>query len=703
MSRKKNSPAESRKLVDLLAGALEFGAIRGALATTYDFNPEFFEVDFLPSLFGLGAWDDRRWVSRIALEKCLASSEAIAVMMDARRYQGRPRSLRVQVVPQVGARGQMLHAKVTLLVYEEAVRLLVSSANLTEPGFRSNREVALCLTATKKKPQDGLLIAQALEQAPSLLEAWWSDAAGKLTREALSLLASWQVDQESSEEAFLWSGGPEPLWRQFLSRWPADEQVQRIHIVSPFWSTDARDGGPLGMLLSALQERGALGPGAQVTLVTSAARDASSKLRPELPPAVAGFDASPWGASACAVAADPKVQPDEVQGNEHVLRERSLHAKVVLLAGPKSTLAYAGSANFSAHGWGFMPDPTLASVEAGFALLRTGRHRAALDSLIPPTSGDRVPLGASGQGSFIAPAPPEADKPWPLFINGIWLRPVADDPAVLELHVEVVASRVEGPFSIALSDGEAGVLVDCQQPPGGPIRVPLDGDAVGALLRRQCVLVSWWASPEPIEFPINATMEARDHLPLSPGEGRPSENMLLQYYQGRIAWEDLFPETERHSAGQPQAADEYSISSVETSRIQSYQVREFVEALKGIHDDLRRAAISERAIRLAVLGPVSPVALARQIGDASRKGERSATAAAFQLLELTSLLAGARGWEVEERLHSSWVEAIDKASEEVQRVFDGVRREAGDVLGHSDFRAYESMVRKQFGPEGEAS
>ncbi|MCU0690312.1 MAG: phospholipase D family protein, partial [Polyangiaceae bacterium] len=239
MSRKRNDDAtDSMRLIDTLLGGPDLGALRGVLATTYDLNPEFFEVDFLPAVFGLGAWDDRRWTSRIALERALATTSAVTVLMDGRRFQGRPRTLRVEVLPAIGERGQVLHAKITLLVFDSAVRLVVSSANLTEPGYRSNREVALCLTATPKRPAEGTLIAQALREARSLLGAWWTDGANAVTTTALTHLADWGVTQETDGEQFVWGGGQKPLWKAFLDEWPTDEAVRRLTIVSPFWSEE---------------------------------------------------------------------------------------------------------------------------------------------------------------------------------------------------------------------------------------------------------------------------------------------------------------------------------------------------------------------------------------------------------------------------------------------------------------------------------
>lgn len=150
----KSQASDNRKLMDRLRPEPSSGRLLGVLATTYEMQPEFFETDFLPTLLGLGAWDDRNWSSRIALEKHLAALETASVLVDARPYRGRPRSLRVEVRPIFLPTGRILHAKVLFGVYEEAIQLIFGSANLTEPGYRRNREVAAALTASAGRPAE---------------------------------------------------------------------------------------------------------------------------------------------------------------------------------------------------------------------------------------------------------------------------------------------------------------------------------------------------------------------------------------------------------------------------------------------------------------------------------------------------------------------------------------------------------------------
>src|SRR5438128_9097620 len=60
---KDNQDISSRKLIDRLVLDPHWGAMQGLLATTFELRPDFLEMDFLPSVFGLAAWDDRSWAT----------------------------------------------------------------------------------------------------------------------------------------------------------------------------------------------------------------------------------------------------------------------------------------------------------------------------------------------------------------------------------------------------------------------------------------------------------------------------------------------------------------------------------------------------------------------------------------------------------------------------------------------------------------
>lgn len=696
MKRSKKEPG-SHRLIDRLAMAPHYGMLRGVLATTFDLNPDFFETDFLPSLLGLGAWDDQRYSSRIAMEKALAQTDAVAIFMDARRYQGRPRSLRVELTPSTGNAGQTLHAKVTLIVHEAAVRLIVSSANLTESGYRLNREVALALTATKSNPSEGALIRSALEPMPLLFSSWWSKSAAKLHDLALKQLDQWLAPAPSDDEAFLWGGGSEPLFKSVLDRWPQGELILRITLVSPFWSEE-RAGGPIATLLHDLSSRKLRGDSLDLRLFTTAVHDTQTTYRPVLPESFRAFDGRALGVEAKAFAVEPRVDRDEVGGRDDILRERPLHAKIALFEGAKTAMAYLGSANFTASGWGLLPNPRRANIEAGVVIRRKIKDRAVLDALLPKTTGKAVPLTGAAEAWLALPAPAEQVAPWPAFIAMACLSPEPSNPDRLAFRLIVKPDAVDGAWSVKLPLDDRVLFEHKDGKAASEYRVSLDEESLRVLLRKQVVLVSFWARQDSVEFPINVEHELRSSLPLSPGDGRPGEKALLAYYQGRIEWGDLFPPDSEEGESATEGALSAISSEVDTSNIQSYQIREFVEALQGIRDDLLACPVSEGAMRLALLGPVSPVALGKEVLRAVREKKRTAVAAGFQLLELLACLRESKNEaEVNEGLRKTWDNQVHQASTEIERLLGELKQYDSEALEHFSFKAYERAARAQGG------
>ena len=699
MTAREGSP---QKLMDLLIVQEPADPMVGFLATTFELQTDFLETDYLPALFSLGSWDDQSWASRVALHGRLASLESATLFQSAERFRGRPRSLWLEVVPVPRAHGRVLHAKVTLVVHEGSVRLLVASANLTEPGYRRNREVGVLLWASAKKPAQAALIRACLRRMPEALREHWTEGAGALVASAMQRLDVWLPDDPAEQdEWFHWGGLDDPLWRSFTSRWPEGEEIQRVTIVSPFWSAQAV-GGPIERFVQALVERGALASSAELRLISEAQQDAEHAWRPVLPVSYGAFDTRRLGLRGVAMPVDPTVSREEAGGMSDE-RPRSLHAKVVLVEGRRTSLAYFGSANFTRRGWGFFQDERAANIEAGLIVRRTGRAREALAALVPPTCGVAVPLEGIA-GDRIAPAAPiEADRVWPAFVRRVYLTQALERAGWQDLALEIAATEIEGPWAILLDvardSAVPDLLIDGSNIPSDFIdpvimRVSLSPEQHRRLVTAQHVLVRWWGSEELIEFPINVDQQARGELPLSPESGRPNERLLLQYYQSRIAFEDLFPpppgwEDEAGSDSAPALEAE-----VDTSSIQSYQIREFVEALRGIRDDLAQATGTPAAMRLAVLGEVSPVALGRAVAKAVTEHARTPVAGAFQLVEILACVGQAASHQVPERHRDRWMELLGQArallDEELERLRAAFPAELG---GSPAFQRYERAVR----------
>ena len=287
------------------------------------------------------------------------------------------------------------------------------------------------------------------------------------------------------------------------------------------------------------------------------------------------------------------------------------------------------------------------------------------------------------------------------------LTPAANNPDLLELLILLDPTRTQGFWEISIPEKDAAlaakVLVSSSNVPQieGSHTVPLEEDILKTLLREQEVIIHWWGSEVGQPFPINVAPEARYSLPISPESARFTEERLIMYYQGKIAWEDLFPEPTEVESPPPGPEDE-TVSGVDTSRIQSYQIREFIEALRGIMVDLKAAARStDPAMRLALLGPVSPLALARVVVDAVNNEKKSPTAAGFQLVEIRACLVKALGYDTEEKHRKSWQRFIQQALERVDHLLDGLRGKFPSELSEKGFfSTYEQSIREHYTMRG---
>ena len=114
------------------------------VATTFEFDASFFEAELLPRFLGLRfdhTENERTFI--IEREESLATTH-VGVLVDASKFDPRQTTLQWDQLP-IQVPGGIQHAKVTVLVWERLVRLIVGSANLTRQGYRRNRELFAAL------------------------------------------------------------------------------------------------------------------------------------------------------------------------------------------------------------------------------------------------------------------------------------------------------------------------------------------------------------------------------------------------------------------------------------------------------------------------------------------------------------------------------------------------------------------------------
>ena len=165
MSRRTKDDARSTML-DLWRPPRGAGAAVGCLATTYVFAPGLFDEQCLGRFLDIESEPQRESLAYLLERERRLGAVYAGVLVDASEA-GVQHSLRWDVLP-VRIPGGKQHAKVSLLAWANHVRLIVASANLTEPGYRSNFEVAAPIDFTPDSC-DTAILSEAIRFLRSLL------------------------------------------------------------------------------------------------------------------------------------------------------------------------------------------------------------------------------------------------------------------------------------------------------------------------------------------------------------------------------------------------------------------------------------------------------------------------------------------------------------------------------------------------------
>jgi hypothetical protein len=383
---------------------------------------------------------------------------------------------------------------------------------------------------------------------------------------------------------------------------------------------------------------------------------------------------------------------------EGLLEERELHAKWVLLRGPKTCVVLLGSANFTRKGLGVLVRNERANIEAG-VLIRRPASALSLASLEPPIlEGGVVDWNRCGASDLVNGPPDEVDPlvAWPDWISRVeiaidWMA-IGEPVGLLRVIAERSAAHPAFTISCPASHSEAEtVLVSVPAATSAASRDPteaaIDGPNLRRLLVSRVVTVRWMA--ELAVFPVNIDEASRMGLPRVLAV-HPDEEQLLAYFHGRIGEDDLTRMladpalAERRKASQADSANNERLRT-----LQSYLMREFVESLYGLRQLLVEAmSRTPRAFEQAALGEFSPFALASEVVKAAQSGRRSPTAAAFQLVELLSLIGALE-------FSSANVEADRSAMEESRaKALSAILKLAGAAATYTPLR--EAFSERNF-------
>ena len=166
MSRRSKRDDRSTML-DLWRPPTGAGDPIGCLASTFTFSPGLFDEQCLGRFLGIESEPQRESLAYLLERESRLGTCYAGVLVDATQA-GVQHSLRWDVLPVRVPAGKQ-HAKLSLLAWANHVRLIVASANLTEPGYRSNFEVAAPIDFTDTSCE-AVLLADAIGFLRSLID-----------------------------------------------------------------------------------------------------------------------------------------------------------------------------------------------------------------------------------------------------------------------------------------------------------------------------------------------------------------------------------------------------------------------------------------------------------------------------------------------------------------------------------------------------
>lgn len=399
MSKRRNATS-SETMLQLWRPPQGAGDPIGCLATTYTFTPGLFDEQCLARFLEIESEPNREDLAFLVERESRLGGVYAGVLVD-HTQAGVEHSLRWDVLPVRVSTGKQ-HAKISLLVWSHHIRIIVASANLSEPGYRSNYEVAATINLTPEDANTGMLT-----DAIAFLRRLITLAPGAADRPAVVKRADSFLDQIESRARAWKPGGRNATIRQQLvftipggttepSRSSLEETVEACRrrggspveawIASPFFDADA----PTSRVTAALCKSMARGEHRELTFCVPAIRDKAESV-PRLAAPYALIRTPPAYQASSTVEMLPETDTDK--------NLRPWHAKMLALRASAYSALMIGSSNFTCAGMGVGSfRNTEANIVTIVEIKKFGRESGQLESVWPEMDAVADPESAEWLG-----------------------------------------------------------------------------------------------------------------------------------------------------------------------------------------------------------------------------------------------------------------------------------------------------------------
>lgn len=261
MSRRKGDEAYGKAL-DLWQAPANAGEPLVCIATSYTFDATFFETECIGRFLQMEAHpsESASVAYLIEREEKLAGARVHALV--DRRHARDKESLRWDIIGVLLPHG-VQHAKLAVLVWQDVVRIIIGSGNLTVPGYRKNVEVFGTVDLTRESGNKPTL-SETLDFVEQLASAGVgaegpSTPKGRL-RESISTVRqhtrTWRGTGERFDCVPVFNGPADSAIAQVGELWPSNSPPREAYVVSPFFDHPPNDGRAIDALKALLAKRG---------------------------------------------------------------------------------------------------------------------------------------------------------------------------------------------------------------------------------------------------------------------------------------------------------------------------------------------------------------------------------------------------------------------------------------------------------------
>ena len=373
--RRKADKLGYARLLDAWTPPSDAGEPLGCIATSYTFSAAFFEEECLGRFVRLETDAIEHGTAfLVEREEKFSQLTCAAALVDQRHARG-IRSLRWDLLAARLPGNAILHAKVSLLLWTKAARIIVTSANLTDDGYRRNHEVfgVIDYRAGGRAPlavvdditaflRNAISYATAGSSTRDPAVARWGTFLDRFT----SATMAWGTRETTrrsglSVYSILTGPGRNSLFNGVQSIWGDSPRPAHVWVISPFFDPPESVNTPAQEIWNSLRQRG----GASVCYVLPIDDSGNPAFVRLLGPETLRYA--------------PVNHPAKVTFERLQLEgTRPLHAKCLWFEGGNSFLYVCGSSNFTSAGLGIGATKNL---EANLAyLVNFERNPEAFDA-----------------------------------------------------------------------------------------------------------------------------------------------------------------------------------------------------------------------------------------------------------------------------------------------------------------------------------